>query len=93
LGLSQLGPTTIFQDNRSCIKIAQDPSVSDRTKHIDIRHHFIKERIELEQVKLIYVPTSHMVADILTKPLQISQFRQLVSELIGEGDYLNEFSA
>ena len=71
LGHSQVGPTPLFQDNRSCMKIANDPSVSDRTKHIDIRHHFIRERIELEQVKLIYVPTTHMVADILTKPITL----------------------
>jgi hypothetical protein len=92
LGHSQRGPTSIFQDNLSCIKIAQDPSVSDRTKHIDIKHHFIRERIEMEQVKLVYVPTTHMLADILTKPLHISQFRPLVSELIGEGDFQKNFS-
>jgi hypothetical protein len=87
IGQSQLCPTPIFQDNRSCIKIAQDPSVSDRTKHIDIKHHFIKERISLNDITLIYIPTAAMLADIFTKPLPYPQFRTLVSDLLGEGDF------
>jgi hypothetical protein len=79
-------PTPIYQDNRSCIKIAQDPSVADRTKHIAIRHHFVKERIALGNIVLVYTPTAHMVADILTKPLSFAFFKPLLSQILGEGD-------
>jgi hypothetical protein len=87
LGHTQIGPTPIFQDNRSCIKLAEDPSISDRTKHVDIKHHFIHERINLNHASLVYVPTASMVADILTKPITYSLFKPLVSELLGEGDF------
>jgi hypothetical protein len=73
----------INQDNRSTIAMAErGRSTSERTRHIDIRHFFIKDRIESGEVKLEYLPTEEMIADILTKPLQGALFRKLRSKLM-----------
>ena len=60
---------TIFEDNQSTIKTANQRIHNDRSKHIDERYHFIRECIEEKHVKVEYYPTNEMTADILTKSL------------------------
>jgi hypothetical protein len=69
LGRNEDEPVPIQIDNQSCIALAKNPEHHTRTKHIDIQHHFIREKVENNQVQLIYCPTEEMKADILTKPL------------------------
>ena len=71
----------IFCDNTSVIAISDNPVQHSRTKHIDVRHHFIREHVERGTVKLIYVPTEKQLADIFTKPLDETTFNRLVSNL------------
>ncbi|OUM56095.1 hypothetical protein BVG19_g5801 [[Candida] boidinii] len=59
----------IFDDNMSCIELASHPGFHDRTKHIDIRHHFIREAVAKKIFDLEHVDTNNMVADMLTKSL------------------------
>jgi hypothetical protein len=63
------GTTTIWEDNQSCIAYSQNALVSEKTKHIDLKYHFVKDHVQLGNVKLRYLPTGDMVADMLTKPL------------------------
>ena len=63
------GATTIKCDNQGCIALAKNPKHHSRTKHIDVRHHFIREAIEDKVIELEYCPTEGMVADVLTKAL------------------------
>ena len=65
----ELETVQIYGDNQAALKIIANPIVSERSKHIDIIHHFVRERVEMRQVKLDYVDTSENVADILTKAL------------------------
>ena len=51
----QLKPTVIYCDNQSCIKLSENPVLHDRSKHIEIRYHFIKDMIQKGVVKLKYV--------------------------------------
>ena len=74
LGNSQGEPTTIMEDNQSCIAMAKSPQQHGRSKHIDIKHHFVRELVENETIKLKYCPTKEMIADILTKGLNREQF-------------------
>ncbi|TPX52211.1 DNA-directed DNA polymerase, partial [Powellomyces hirtus] len=67
-------PTTIYKDNQSCILLAMNPVHHARTKHIDIRHHSIRDHIDKE-IHLEYLPTAEMVADSLTKPLPAPAFK------------------
>ena len=58
------------------------PGQHQRTKHIDIRHHFIKDLVDSGQVLLKYLPTDKMLADILTKPLPKPRFLELCKQLV-----------
>jgi hypothetical protein len=68
-------------DNESAIKIAHNPVQHTRTKHIDIRHHFIREHVSHGDIDLSYVGTKDNLADIFTKPLDEARFRELRHEL------------
>ena len=63
------GATTVKCDNQGCIALVKNPKHHSRTKHIDVRHHFIHEAIEDNIIELEYCPTKGMVADVLTKAL------------------------
>lgn len=61
------GPTTIFVDNSSAIKLAKSDGYRKRTKHIDLKYHFIREKIGNGIMDVKYCKTELMVADSLTK--------------------------
>ena len=61
--------TTLFCDNQAALRLAMDDNYHARTKHIDIRFHFICQTVEDGSINLIYCPTDDMTADILTKAL------------------------
>lgn len=61
------GPTPIFCDNRSAIALASTNSYHPRSKHIDVRHHFIRENKNAKYVEFYPVKTDEMIADSLTK--------------------------
>ena len=65
----ELGPTLIHCDNQSCIKLTENPVFHERTKHISIKYHFIRDWVQKGVVKLEYISTDEQVADILTKSL------------------------
>jgi hypothetical protein len=69
LGHPQNGPTVLHQDNQGAIAIGSDFISNRRTKHIDIKYHFIREKVEDGVIRLQYIPTAEMVADCLTKPV------------------------
>ncbi|GKD93827.1 retrovirus-related pol polyprotein from transposon TNT 1-94 [Tanacetum coccineum] len=71
----------IFCDNTSAIAISNNPVLHSRTKHIDIRYHFIKDHILKGDIELYYVPTEMQLADIFTKCLVEPSFTRLVAEL------------
>eukprot|EP00253_Pinus_taeda_P007651 PITA_07651 len=64
-----LRPSVIYCDNQSCIKLTENPVFHDRSKHIRIRYHFIRDYVQKGAVKLEYISTDEQVADILTKAL------------------------
>jgi hypothetical protein len=70
----ELETTVSHCDHRSCIKLSENPVFHDRSKHIEIRFHFIRDYVQKGIVKLQYVPTSEQVADILMKALMKGKF-------------------
>ena len=76
-----LNKIPIYCDNTSAIAISNNPVQHSRTKHIDIRYHFLREHVMNGTVELHFVPTEDQVADIFTKPLDESTFSKLVGEL------------
>jgi len=71
----------LFYDNRSSISIAYNPVQHDRTKHIEIDRHFIKEKLEKGIIQIPYVPSEKQVADLFTKGLPVRKFEDLVCKL------------
>ena len=61
------GATTIYEDNTGCIRLAKDPCSHVKSKHIEIRHHFVREAVEAKTVNLVHIETSSNVADMFTK--------------------------
>ena len=59
----------LFEDNQGAIAIAENPISGGRTKHIDVRYHFIRELVERKVLNIQYTESSNLHADILTKPL------------------------
>ena len=74
------GPTVI---NQSCIKMCKNPVMQKRTKHNDVKYHFVRERVEDETFELQYCPTEFMEPDLLTKALSKTQLEQHRRTLMG----------
>lgn len=71
-------PLVINADNQGSMDLARNCVSSKRTKHIDVRYHYIRELVENDVVTFQYCPTDNMVADMLTKPLgstKLEKFR------------------
>ncbi|KAG9442739.1 hypothetical protein H6P81_018593 [Aristolochia fimbriata] len=71
------GVLTVYCDNTSAINISKNPVQHSRMKHIDIRHHFIRELVEGGKVILEYLSTENQLADMFTKSLDAKRFEFL----------------
>ena len=75
-GLSgnRLETTVLNCDNQSSIKLMENPVFHDKSKHIEMKYHYIRDMVQKKVIKLQYVATDMHVADILTKPLPLKSF-------------------
>ncbi|KAK6124639.1 hypothetical protein DH2020_041627 [Rehmannia glutinosa] len=71
----------IFCDNISAINIAQNPVHHNRTKHIEIRHHFLRDCVSKRKIEISFVPSQDQLADIFTKPLSSETFASIRARL------------
>ncbi|GJR52929.1 retrovirus-related pol polyprotein from transposon TNT 1-94 [Tanacetum coccineum] len=71
----------IFYDNTSAIAISNNPVLHSKTKHIDIRYHFIRDHILKGDIELHFIPTQYQLVDIFTNPLDEPTFKRLIVEL------------
>ncbi len=74
-------PTLIHGDNQGSLSLAENPTHHQRSKHIDIQYHFIREEVGNNRVTLNYVPTNEMVADGLTKGFSATKHTDFVGQL------------
>ena len=70
----RLETTVIHCDNQSCLKLTENPVFHDRSKHIEMKYHFIRDMVPRRTIKLQYIRTNEQKADILTKPLSLGKF-------------------
>jgi len=76
--------TTIHQDNKSTILLAENGSTSSgkRTRHLDVRYYFVTDKIKNGEVKIEYCPTKDMLGDFFTKPLQGGAFVRMRDKIL-----------
>ena len=73
--------TTLYNDNQDAIAFTKDGLYHARTKHIDVRYHFIRYSIDAGSIQLLYCPTNDMTADILTKALPSVKVKHFAAAL------------
>jgi hypothetical protein len=82
IGLNRAQPTILFIDSQCAIDIANNSKISDRSKHIEVQHFFIREHIEAGTVKLQHIASNEQTADTMTKPLHRVTFKRC-AEMLG----------
>ena len=82
----QVGGTLVMCDNQGAIALAKNPVHHARTKHIDVQHHFVREKVERGLIRLEYCPTEDMMADVLTKALARDKHERL-RKMMGFEDF------
>jgi hypothetical protein len=75
--------TIIYEDNTSCIALTKNNMTTGRSKHIDIKYHFCREKQETGDIDVKYCPTDDMLADVLTKPLAAPRHKKLCALIMG----------
>lgn len=87
LGTPQTQPTPLYEDNHACILMSENPVHRERTKHIDIRVHSLRENVQLGNVRLVPCPTVDMTADALTKALPAPAFIKHRQTILGHSPF------
>jgi hypothetical protein len=73
--------STLFIDNQSALSLTRDVMFHQRTKHIDIQYHFLRDHVISGTLSTAYCPTAEMIADIMTKALPKPQHAKLTEDL------------
>ena len=81
VGEAAVGPTTVFEDNQSCMKLVDSDKIERRSKHIETRYFFVRDLKEKGTISLKYCPTEDMLADVMTKPLARIKLEKLRSAI------------
>eukprot|EP00043_Microstomoeca_roanoka_P019083 m.209879 g.209879 ORF g.209879 m.209879 type:complete len:1254 (-) comp16937_c0_seq51:130-3891(-) len=82
LGYKQETPTTIFTDSKPAMEIASKEQTTKRTKHINVRYHFVRQQIQQGTIEVKYLRTTEQPADAFTKPLGKTRWRQLLHKFL-----------
>ena len=82
-GVQEKHPIAIEEDNQSCIKLCQNPVMHKRSKHIETKFHFIRDKTEEGTISIHYVPIDKIAADIFTKRLPALTLETFRTVLMG----------
>ena len=72
----QDNPTVVYEDNQGTIELTKNPKFHNRTKHIDVSYHFVREQVDNKVISVKYCRTEDMLADVMTKGLSKVQFER-----------------
>ncbi len=78
------GPLNVYEDNEGAIKLTKNWSFTRRTKHIDIRHHFVRNLVEDGMIKICHIKTDRQPADALTKALPRGIYEKHIKYIMNE---------
>ena len=76
-------PTVIYEDNEGALQLANNTVHHDKTKHINIKHHFIRDTVASKQIHVLRVVTKDNVSDLLTKPVTNTVYEHLIQRFLG----------
>ncbi|KFD69490.1 hypothetical protein M514_18362 [Trichuris suis] len=80
-GILQVNATTIFEDNQGCICLVESERFTDRTKHISVKYHLLKDLRERGIIDVKYCPSDQMMADAWTKPVSKEQLNRFARQI------------
>jgi hypothetical protein len=75
--------STVYEDNNACLKFATAPKMSPRTKHIAVKYHFFREKVEMLEIQVIRIDSAENAADTFTKGLPEVTFQKLRKKIMG----------
>jgi hypothetical protein len=70
----EMDSTITHWDNQSCVKLFENPVFHDKSKHIEIKYHYIRDMVQRKAVHVQYLTTHEQILDIFTKPLARTKF-------------------
>jgi hypothetical protein len=71
----EMDPTIIHYDNQSCVKLSENLVFHDRSKHIEIKYHYIRDMVQRKTIHMQYLSTHEQIVDTFTKPLAKTKFK------------------
>ena len=77
----QLDAICIYCDNQGCVKLAENSVFHDKSKHVEIKYHYIQDMVQRGEVNLLYVAMNEQIIDVLTKPLARVKFEYFKERL------------
>ena len=89
LKLREKRPVCLLIDNKSTINLAKHPTLHGRSKHIELKFRYIRDQVSKGNVNVEYCQTEEQLADLMTKLVQVSRFKQICSRLINSLKDLN----
>ena len=79
-------PIVVYEDNRATIDISRNPCLHEKQKHVDVKYHYVRECVLEARIRVQYLRTDLMLADVLTKAVQIGVWMRLISPVMGPTD-------
>lgn len=78
----QVEPTVLQEDNMECLSLAKGEGKFLTSKHIGLRYHYLREKVMMNEIKLVYISTDQQLADMLTKALVYRKFDELMKRIV-----------